>query len=91
MKLIRSIHGDTLSTAAVRAIVRRYGRAIGIPDLAPHDLRRTYAKLARAGGASLETIQRSLGHSELRTTERYLGTGECTNAGDFVMIEVKVK
>ena len=42
--------------------------------VAPHDLRRTYAKLARAGGAALEQIQLTLGHESLDTTRRYLGT-----------------
>jgi integrase len=40
---------------------------------APHDLRRTYAKLAHKGGAKLDQIQLSLGHASLTTTERYLG------------------
>ena len=42
-------------------------------DVAPHDLRRTYAKLAHKGGAKLDQIQLSLGHASLTTTERYLG------------------
>jgi hypothetical protein len=41
--------------------------------VAPHDLRRTYAKLAHKGGAKLDQIQLSLGHASLTTTERYLG------------------
>jgi integrase len=41
--------------------------------IAPHDLRRTFAKLAHAGEARVEQIQYSLGHSSLTTTERYLG------------------
>jgi integrase len=40
-------------------------------DVAPHDLRRTYAKLAHKGGARLDQIQLSLGHASLTTTERY--------------------
>lgn len=51
-----------------------YTRRLGIPDFAPHDARRTFAKLARKGGASLEQIQLSLGHASIQTTERYLGT-----------------
>jgi integrase len=74
----------SLSPAAVRDIVRHYGSLIGIPDLNPHDLRRTYAKLSRLGGAPLETIQKSLGHASLRTTEVYLQTGEECNAGDYI-------
>jgi integrase len=41
--------------------------------LAPHDLRRSYAKLAHKGRAALEQIQLSLGHASIVTTERYLG------------------
>jgi len=61
--------GESLSAEAVYRIVRRYA-----PDLAPHDLRRTHAQLARKGGAPLEQIQIALGHSSVQTTERYLGT-----------------
>jgi integrase len=53
--------------------VRIYGAKIGVPDLAPHDLRRTFAKLAHKGRAALEQIQLSLGHASITTTERYLG------------------
>ena len=51
----------------------RYAKAIDLPELAPHDLRRTFAKLAHKGGAPLEQLQLILGHASLRTTERYLG------------------
>ena len=42
-------------------------------NIAPHDLRRTSAKLCRAGGGELEQIQMLLGHASVQTTERYLG------------------
>lgn len=45
-----------------------------ITELAPHDLRRTCAKLCRASGGDLEQIQFLLGHSSTQTTERYLGS-----------------
>jgi integrase len=41
--------------------------------VAPHDCRRTFAKLALRGGARLEQIQLNLGHASIQTTERYLG------------------
>ena len=41
--------------------------------MTPHDLRRTCAKLCRAGGGELEQIQLLLGHASIQTTERYLG------------------
>lgn len=53
--------------------VAMYGKKIGVPKLAPHDLRRTFAKLAHKGRAAMEQIQLSLGHASIVTTERYLG------------------
>jgi site-specific recombinase XerD len=53
---------------------RWYIAGAGLPDIAPHDLRRTTAKLCRAAGGELEQIQLLLGHSSVQTTERYLGT-----------------
>jgi integrase len=53
--------------------VNRYASLLQLP-IAPHDLRRTHAKLAFKGGATVHQIQRSLGHASLATTERYLGT-----------------
>ena len=56
-------------------IVMKYGREAGLVDkLAPHDLRRTCAKLCRASGGDLEQIQFLLGHASIQTTERYLGS-----------------
>ena len=39
---------------------------------APRDLRRTYASLAREGGAALDVIRQQLGHSRISTTDGYL-------------------
>jgi site-specific recombinase XerD len=65
--------GEGLTPQAVRDIVSRYASLLQLP-VAPHDLRRTHAKLAFKGGATVHQIQRSLGHASLATTERYLGT-----------------
>jgi integrase len=91
MKLLRSVSqsgiiNGSLSPAAIRDIVRRYGLAIGVPDLNPHDLRRTHARLARDGGAPLETIQHTLGHASVKTTELYVRSGEEANSGDFIRL-----
>src|SRR5215831_11159609 len=40
---------------------------------APHDLRRTCAKLCHDSGGELEQIQFLLGHASVQTTEHYLG------------------
>ena len=66
---------DICSTIDQRGIhTKPYAEAAGVPGIAPHDLRRTCAKLCRAGGGELEQIQLLLGHASVQTTERYLGT-----------------
>jgi site-specific recombinase XerD len=64
---------NSLTAQAVYLIVRHYTTLLGFA-IAPHDLRRTFARLAHNGKAPLEQIQLSLGHDSILTTERYLGT-----------------
>jgi integrase len=68
--------GGPLLPQNVMDCVIRYGAQIGSDRLAPHDLRRTFAKLAHTGHAALEQIQLSLGHASIQTTERYLGVSQ---------------
>lgn len=68
------VHDTRLSEKVVWQVLKRYVVELGIPNIAPHDLRRTTAKLCRAAGGELEQIQLLLGHSSVQTTERYLGT-----------------
>jgi site-specific recombinase XerD len=68
-----NISGDSMTDQAVFDVVKRYAEQIGVHNIAPHDLRRSFAKLAHKGHAALEQIQISLGHSSIQTTERYLG------------------
>lgn len=56
----------------IMGMVAGHGRRTGL-DIKPHDLRRTFAKLAHKGRAALEQIQLSLGHASITTTEKYLG------------------
>jgi integrase/recombinase XerD len=63
-----------ISEDTVWNVVRMYGARFGKPGFAPHDLRRTCAKLCRLSGGDLEQIQLLLGHASVQTTERYLGT-----------------
>jgi site-specific recombinase XerD len=64
--------GETLSAQAVYLVVTGRAKKIGL-ELAPHDARRTFAKLAHKGKAPIEQIQIALGHESIQTTERYLG------------------
>lgn len=66
------IQPDGMTAQATRDVVAEYSQQIGLA-VAPHDLRRTFAKLAHKGNAPLEQIQLSLGHASVQTTERYLG------------------
>jgi integrase len=66
--------GERLGEKVIWQMLREYAAAVGAPGIAPHDLRRTCAKLCRAAGGELEQIQLLLGHASVQTTERYLGT-----------------
>ena len=68
------VTGERLGEKVVWQMLKGYVAGAGLPDIAPHDLRRTAAKLCRAAGGGLEQIQLLLGHSSVQTTERYLGT-----------------
>jgi integrase len=43
----------------------------GLKDLRIHDLRHSFASFAAEAGASLQLIGKALGHTQMRTTERY--------------------
>lgn len=79
-RLFRPIHkggkvsGASMTAQAVFSTVKKYAVKLGFPNLAPHDLRRTFAKMAYQEKAPIDQIQMSLGHSTILTTERYLGT-----------------
>lgn len=62
-----------MTPQAILDMVQGYAGPLGL-TVRPHDLRRTFAKLAQKGGAEIQQIQFSLGHSSVQTTERYLGT-----------------
>jgi site-specific recombinase XerD len=68
------VSGLRMSEKVVWQLLRPYAVAAGVPGIAPHDLRRSCAKMCRAAGGELEQIQLLLGHSSVQTTERYLGT-----------------
>jgi site-specific recombinase XerD len=52
--------------------LRRYAKKAGLPNLTPHGLRHSAAKLRRQSGASIEDIQALLGHRSAQTTSIYL-------------------
>lgn len=66
---------ESVTEQAIYDVVAEHAQALGFDAIAPHDLRRTFAKLAHKGGSGLDQIQLSLGHGSIQTTERYLGVG----------------
>jgi integrase len=78
-KLFRSIRknstvwGTGITQNVVWYVVKACAERVGIKSLAPHDLRRTCARLCHAAGGELEQIQFLLGHASVQTTERYIG------------------
>jgi integrase len=67
------VWGDGMSPKVLWDVVRAAAARAGIERLAPHDLRRTCARLYHLAGGELDQIQFLLGHVTIQTTERYLG------------------
>ena len=67
------VQGDGLTPQAIYNAVVAMAAAAGIADLAPHSLRRTWARKAYKMGHPLDQIQAVLGHDSLLTTQKYLG------------------
>jgi site-specific recombinase XerD len=65
--------GKGISENVIWYVVRRCAERTQLDHLAPHDLRRTCAKLCHTAGGEIEQIQFLLGHASVLTTERYLG------------------
>ena len=70
---IDKIWGDGITPKAIWHMVKAAAKHADIKNLAPHDLRRTCARLCHLAGGELEQIQFLLGHASVQTTERYLG------------------
>ena len=69
-----TVWGSGISEKVVWWVVRQCAKKAAIDKVAPHDLRRTCARLCHSAGGELEQIQFLLGHRSVETTERYLGS-----------------
>jgi len=70
-----SISPDPIGPQSIYKIVLKYAKLSGF-DVKPHDLRRTFAKLAYLGDADIKQISKSLGHASVMTTEKYIGADQ---------------
>lgn len=64
--------GEALTTRQLSRIFHKYRKLAGLPpEFSPHSSRSTSATLALENGASLEDVQKMLGHSVITTTQGY--------------------
>ena len=68
-----TVWGTGITEKVVWHVVKEYAKKLGVSKLAPHDLRRSCARLYHTAGGELEQIQFLLGHVSVQTTEKYLG------------------
>jgi integrase len=84
--------GSGISENVVWYVVRRCCQRAGLEHIAPHDLRRTCAKLCHSNGGELEQIQFLLGHASVLTTERYLGCKQnLGQSGDLFDLNIEAQ
>jgi site-specific recombinase XerD len=71
----KQVRKTPLTVRAVNQILEKYPIAIGgeLRKVAPHDLRRTYARRQYEEGMDVIAIQQNLGHADLKTTLHYIG------------------
>jgi len=68
-----TVWGEGITEKVVWHVVKEFAAKLGVPKLAPHDLRRSCARLCHTAGGEMEQIQFLLGHVSVQTTEKYLG------------------
>lgn len=69
--LFLGARGGRIDQRIVRQTVHEYAHDAGVPDISPHALRHSAATHMLDGGADLREVQEMLGHSSLKTTQRY--------------------
>src|ERR1700685_1874472 len=65
--------GTEITEKVAWHVVKGYAKKLGVSKLAPHDLRRSCARLCHNAGGELEQIQFLLGPVSVQTTEKCLG------------------
>jgi len=85
--------GRGMTPKVIWQVVRDAAQLAGVEVLAPHDLRRTCARLCYLAGGELEQIQFLLGHVSIQTTEHYLGCKQRLRhaVNDYMGIEPKLE
>lgn len=61
------------SASNMRQLLKKAQKLLGWESLTPHDLRRSFARVALDSGATIDAICAALGHASPKTTLTYLG------------------
>ena len=68
-----SIHGERMTYAALRCLLRRRAEKIRMKSIpTPHDFRRAFALVMLRNGVDIFALQKLMGHSDLQILRRYL-------------------
>ena len=68
-----SIHGERMTYAALRGLLRRRAEQTGMKSIpTPHDFRRAFALVMLRNGVDIFALQKLMGHSDLQILRRYL-------------------
>ena len=69
----RDDRGKRITRQMVWYVVKRFMSELGIDkDISPHSLRHTFGTYAVIGGSTITKLSQSMGHSSIRTTQRYV-------------------
>jgi integrase len=74
--------GRALDGSALRRRYKRAQAAAGVRSLRFHDLRHSFGSRLAARGVDLVTIKSVMGHSSIRTTEKYLHARPATEQAE---------
>ena len=86
-----NVMGEGFTDQAIYDIIVGYAEKLEKQGIAPHDLRRTFAKLAHKGGSPIDQIQLSLGHDSIQTTEKYLGVEQDLSDAPCDHLGIKIR
>ena len=83
-------HRGVLDRHLICRIVRRVGRAAGVPGVHPHRLRHTLATQAINRGMRLEAIAALLGHQKMEMTLIYAKIANRVVADEYAAVSAKI-
>lgn len=70
--LFTGYHGKPIHRSTAGFAIKRIAKKAGLPKVSAHFFRHAHASVALSRGASIAVVQKSLRHSNINTTTRYL-------------------